>query len=436
MNLFVHQILKLALIFTPAFSNQSILDENKIFLAPNNIYDFQSKDLESNKNQSLVIPIKTPIEIKVDPFATFYIKDRILKIRTLKEKTYLVGQKPGLTTIKSGKISKFVRILSNEEWLSYEEFLKIFSDHPSIFIDYSKFYPTIEGEILIDFDFIQILKWLEIYKPVIRFNLKFINPELEQTAKDLLSSKLGIKVDSFDESLNLKLAKLPDKNDLKNLANLNLNLQQDNSNGKELGLLDIQFISLTDAEIKNASPILPTSMQWTIGEKIKIVSQIINSDYSQLNTLNNKSSLINLMLFENEKTEYHSGGEFAIEQRSIYRNDVQWKTFGLFIEATPISRTKDEVYIDLKIRMSYVVASDMSQPSLSQDSWNQKFRIQKKKSLIVSNSLTNMLVKNRNDHLLLKSIPLLGALFKGKNANKEKSNVFMVIKLNGLSEGL
>lgn len=390
----------------------------------------QNFDVNTKLEDVLVVPEKTPIEISALPTDSIYIKDRILKARLQNLKTYIVGQKPGLTLMKVASKEIRVRILSELDWQSHKDFYKIFGDHPSLKIDYSQLQPIVVGELLLESDWIQLLQWLGNRKTKVKFEVEFLNPALKELALNTLSKQLGFEVKDVDSSLNLKSARLLDKDDLKKLDSLSLEPQLENSNGQQLGMLDIQFVSVTDSELKNATPILPSSFQWSLGEKIQWLSQIIESDYSQLNALNNKSSLIHLMLFENEKTNYHSGGEFAIQQRSIYRNDVQWKTYGMFVEAIAKSLTKDEVQVSLKIQMSHLISSDMNQPSLSQDSWSQNFRVKIGKPLIVSNSLTNMFAKNRNNHLFLKSIPILGDLFKGKNSNKENSNIYMVIKIN------
>lgn len=424
-------LLKLALLILPTFANSSLSSNSSMDLKPNNLQLVEpTENSSAGQTKILILPVKTPHEIAIKSSESIYIKDRILKVRFNAGKTFLVGQKPGLTFIKIGMKQISVRILSPDDWQSHQKFMVIFSKHPSLKINYANFEPTIEGEILVESDFFELLNWLDENNSPLKFKLSFLNADFKTEALSILSQKLGFAVEDFDESMNLKLSKKADKDDLKKIDSLGLNSSMENSNGVSLGLLDIEFISLSDSDLKNASSILPTSVQWTLGEKLEFVSQIVNSDYSQLNSSNNRSSVINLMLFENEKTSYHSGGEFAIEQRSFYRNDVQWKTFGLFIEAMPVSFTKDEIHIDLKIRMSYLISSDMNQPSLSQDSWSQRFRLQRNKSLVVSNSLTNMFAKNRNNHLFLKSVPILGALFRGKNSNQEKSNVYMIVKLN------
>jgi Flp pilus assembly secretin CpaC len=274
------------------------------------------------------------------------------------------------------------------------------------------------------------MNWAEKSNIKPNYNLTFENQDLKKLALGALSDKIGAQVTDVDDSLKLNLKKKPDDIELKKMNDLGFELTNVTKDGLELGILDIQFISVTDSEIKNLSPLLPTSLQWTIDEKIKILSQVINSDYSQNNSLGKKSSLINLALFENEKTDYHSGGEFAIQQQSLYRNEIQWKTFGLFVEALPTSLNDDEIHLDVKVKMSYLTATDINQPSLNQDRWHQKLRLEKNKTLIVSNTLTNMFSKNRKNHLFFKSIPILNSLFYGKTQSDEKSNVYMLIRLN------
>lgn len=378
----------------------------------------------------LVIPVKTPHDLNITKDTPIYIKDRILKVRVQNGRTYLVGQKEGLTLIKIANQSYTVKVSNSLEWQAHLAFIKTFKDHPNLKLEYSDTDTLVSGDVLLQNDFVELLNWLETYSVKPKFNLNFATPEFKKEFMAMVSEKLSIPVLDFDSNMHLKLSRNVDKPDLEKVNNLGFELKPENSNGSELGVLDIQFINVSDSEIKKATSILPTSFQWSLDEKIKLLAQVIDSDYSKLNSINNKSSLINLMLFENEKTEYHSGGEFAIQQRSIYRNDVQWKTYGLFVDVLPVSISADEVQLQLKFKISYVTSSDLTQPSLSQDSWTQKFRIKRNKSLIVSNSFTNLFSKDKSNHLFLESIPVLSALFKGKNSNKESTNVYMVIKMN------
>jgi hypothetical protein len=380
--------------------------------------------------ETIVVGLNTPYKINAKPTDSIYIKDRILKIRSSNENTFVVGTKTGFTLIKISGLSTNVQVLSAIEFQNHTEFLKTFINHPSIQISYSESGAKVSGQILLDTDFFTLLEWLDysVLKP--KFELEFENLNLKNYALDLLSTRLGIQVTEFGSAMNLTFNKSLTKEEKDKVIRLGFSLNQDNTNGANLGVLDIQFISITDSELKKLSPVLPTEFQWTVDQKIKLLTQIFNSNYNLSENLNKKSSLINLMLFENEKTEYHSGGEFAIQQKSIYRNDVQWKTFGLFVEATPMSLNKSEVKLDIKVKMSYLTSSNENQPSLSQDSWQQRLRLKKNQSLVVTNSLTNMFSRNKTNHLLLKSIPILNSLFYGKDTNKENSHIYMLIRMN------
>lgn len=387
-----------------------------------------SNDL--NSTNALVLPLKTPVEFDVPTSHSIYIRDRILKARTQNSKIYLVGQKPGSTLLKvADKVYK-VQVLDHDNWRAHTHFDSFFKHHPNLKIDYEDSKTFVRGEILLTEDFIHLLEWLETYKIKPLFHLKIENPDLKAEALNILTRQLGIPIINFDDSMTLQPLRQLTPEETKLVNSYGFNFNHEIKNGNRLGTLDVQFINVSDSELKNALPLLPTSFQWTVDQKIKILSQVIDSDFSKTTTLNKKSSTIHLMLFENEKTEYHSGGEFAIQQKSLYRNDLQWKSFGLFLEVNPVSLSTDEVLLQMKFKISYLISSDLSQPSLSQDSWTQTLKIQKNKSLVVSNSFTNMFTKDKKNHLLFGSIPILKNLFRGSNSNKENSNVYMVIKLN------
>lgn len=406
-------ILKLAFIITPVFANTT-------FETPH----------PKTQSSLIVLPIQSSHQLQVKLSDPIYIKDRIVKIKVTGPDTYIVGAKEGFTILRVLNKEYQVQVLNLEDWTHYQSFKSIFKNHPNLNLTYSETGSVITGEILMDEDFVQLLTWLDHSKTKPKLKISFENPELKESGLNILSEKLGLQVSELDEDLNLTLKKSAEAANLKAIDNLGFKVQPENSNGTNLGILDIQFISISDSELKNLSPILPTEFQWTVEQKIKILSQVFNSNYSLTQALNKKSSMINLMLFENEKTEYHSGGEFAMQQRSLYRNDIEWKTFGLFVEALAVSANQTEVNLDLKIKMSYLTSTDQTQPSLNQDRWSQKLRIKKNKSLVVSNSLTNMFVKNKKNHLLFQSIPILNSLFYGKDTSQENTNVYMVIRLN------
>ncbi len=380
--------------------------------------------------EEVVVEMQNPIEIEISKQSPIFIKDRIIKIKEVGSKTLLMGLKIGYTYLKSGNKKFNVQVLDDKEWKSYLDFIQQFKDHPSLKITFLEDGATLSGEVLVPTDLVVLLGWLETtsFKPKIK--LKFYDEEIKRFAIDTLSEKFGLQIKDIDEQGHLHLRKQADKIELEKMAKFGFMTSSAASNGLEVGTLEIEFVNITDSELKNLSPILPTEFQWTIDEKIKILSQVFNSDYSKLESVKKRSTKINLMLFENESAVYHSGGEFAIEQRSIYRNDVQWKTFGLFVDAMPISISENEIKLNIKVKMSYVVSSDLNQPSLSQDSWQQNLRLEKNKALIVTNSVTNMFSRDKKNHLILQSIPILSALFKGKNSGEENSNIFMMIKLN------
>ncbi len=380
--------------------------------------------------EHLVLELKSPLEIPINPKASIFIKDRIVKVKPSGLKTIIMGNAKGFTYLQSG-LKKFnIQVLDSLDWKSYSEFNDIFKEHPSIKIIFDDNGPSLYGEILIPTDLVLVLDWLEKSSLKPKLKIQFYDEDIKKFAIDTLSEKFGIQVKNIDENMNLHLNKQADKTETEKINKLGFSFSSAASNGLELGNLEIQFVNITDSELKNMSPILPTEFQWTVNEKIKLISQIFNSNYSDLKSLNKRSTDINLMLFENEAAVYHSGGEFAIEQRSVYSNNIQWKTYGLFVDALPISINENEIKLNIKVKMSYMISSDLNQPSLSQDSWQQNLRLEKNKTLVVSNSITNMFNRDRRNHLFLKSVPILGALFKGTNSGKEKSNIYMLIKLN------
>lgn len=403
-------------------------------LIPRLTFANQDENSSNETIENIVLEVKNPTEINIGINSPIFIKDRIIKIKEFSNKTYLMGLKKGYTYLKSGNKKYNIQVLEPKEWSSFKNFNNQFKDHPSLKLEFIEEGPILSGEILIPTDLVFLLNWLESTNIKPKINLKFYDIEIKKFAIDTLSEKFGLQINDIDEHGHLHLKKVADKSEIEKINKLGFMTSSAASNGQELGTLEVEFVNITDSELKNLSPILPTEFQWTINEKIKLLSQIFNSDYSKLESIKKRSTKINLMLFENEQATYHSGGEFAIEQRSIYRNDIQWKTYGLFVDAMPVSINENEIKLNIKVKMSYVVSSDLNQPSLSQDSWQQNLRLEKNKALIVTNSLTNMFSRDKKNHLLFKSVPILNALFKGKSTGEENSNIFMMIKLTSKQE--
>lgn len=386
------------------------------------------------KTENLVIEELSPYELEINKSAIVFIKDKILKYVVRANKPYIVGQKAGFTYLKVQDQKINVQILKSKDWVTYLNFKRIFESHPNIKLSFNQGQPHISGDILIEKDFSNLLDWLASTKLEPIFDIQFLSVELESLAIEELSRRIKTKVLSLDQKLKVTLSHDGKKVSENLQETYKLKVDDKSYESFRIGVLEIKFISITDSEIKNLSPLLPTDFQWTYNDKIELLSQIVDSSYSDLKLSNKKQSYIKLMMFENEESNYHSGGEFAVQQRSIYRNDLQWKSYGLFINVIPKSFSDHFVSLKMDVKISHLISSDQNIPSLTQESWKQNLTIEMNKPLVVTNTLTDVFSKNKKNHLFIKSIPILKYLFYGSSSDKEDSNVYMIIHLKSKTE--
>lgn len=406
---------------------------------------------------SYSIEVGEVITLPLTDASTVFIEKKILKAQIIGNQLKLTGQKAGQTKLRTQSINYHITVLTASDHLLVKNLQEQFKNHPAIKISVTEKGFTARGEILSGQDILQLLSWTgrdgnsaPLFLDVTY--AEFLRTEIETAFSSHLKQAISLTGhyqskalayssdtaldahNAYDEPSQTALKTLhfksaPTKEALATIQKLGLMHDFDEISIEPIGKLQIYFAEVKKSTLEKLSPLLLN----THPLKDLSLAHLLNPEYTHLHDtlFSNVGNQAEILIFDKQPAQIHSGGEFPILNQSFHSSDVSWKQFGLFLNVTGNDVDPNSTVLDLDFKLSMVVGShsDNSVPSLTSDSWKQKIRIAKNQTYILKSGFAKHHLQGQGQSAIFKNIPLLKFLFQSKNKNIGDTDVVLVLKL-------
>jgi Flp pilus assembly secretin CpaC len=127
--------------------------------------------------------------------------------------------------------------------------------------------------------------------------------------------------------------------------------------------------------------------------------------------------------------ELFSGGEIPIESKSAYFSSIAWKNFGLLLQLHVTHSAGDRVRLDIATEVSHLDPTIAIQkiPGIQANRMKTQVDAQYGRPLLLSGLLQQHMRKDARGLPMLRSIPVLGALFGSEDYLNEKSELVAIL---------
>jgi pilus assembly protein CpaC len=137
-----------------------------------------------------------------------------------------------------------------------------------------------------------------------------------------------------------------------------------------------------------------------------------------------------LITESNKFAEFHSGGEFPITTTNQFNNSVQWKQYGLFLKAKPITNAQKHLQILIELELSTLDQSLNTNgvPALVRSQVKTQVNMKEPTPILLSGFLRQDQGDSRSGLPWLQQIPIFKPLFStGAIYNNELELVFILV---------
>lgn len=182
--------------------------------------------------------------------------------------------------------------------------------------------------------------------------------------------------------------------------------------------------------------------EWGVDWPSKVSTQVLAHNRSQLEAFqvslrglesSGQGQLLatpSLLIESGETGEFHSGGEFPIRTTTQFNNNVEWKSYGLFVKTRPQANARKHIHIQIDIEMSALDQNLTSDgvPALQRSHIKTQVHMDEPKPVLISGFTKAEASSGRSGLPWLQQIPLFQPLFSnGQIYNDELDLVFILV---------
>lgn len=373
-------------------------------------------------------------------------KSKILKLRDVGHGYQLKGQSPGLSTLKIGKDTFDVYVLSPPQERAWRHLRPAVGKTLGLGLRLSQGKVRVEGTLLRWED------WEKLYRACQNQDCDYfmeaqVKPELRQSAQKEISQLFqqhGLPPQNlmFDSNVQALVSTRGEISQRVTKILKALGIQPIASAGN-LDLEPLVKVQITVAEVRK-SETLNYGIKWPPSYQARILPKFsadgaaeIDIQFLEKQGLAKILASPNIICRSGKDANFFAGGEFPIKILNYKIQDIVWKKYGILLKVKPQADFSGKMSIAIETEVSSIDAgmSVDGIPALFSNKMQSHFDLNESRLIALSGLIKNEQARNSAGLPGLSRIPVLGALFSSKEFIDNRTELVVFVKPEVISPG-